>query len=176
MKRLNYLCCAMLLVAGLSACSEEKEYVAVGPNWAALNQVQQGENSFQVTIKGPESIQLNEELKFAVHSAQNGYLWLVQVDPNDTVSLIFPNEIDSDNRISADQWQTVPGKTANWTIQAQEPIGPSVIAAIVTNEQMTLEDVFNEITSRQANMDKALRIVSQKAAWGLDKRVVDVKR
>ena len=163
----------LLLTFLLTACKDDvKEYVHVGPNWAALHAIKSSEKTFAVDVNVAGSAVLGEKLALKVKSEKAGKLWILQVDPNDQVSLMFPNAISKDNTIAAGSWKQVPAKEANWSIEAMKPVGPSVIVFIVTSPNTDLSAVFNG----QANeMDKALRIVEDAAAWGLAKQVIDIK-
>ena len=101
-----------------------------------------------------------------------GRLWILQVDPNDEVSLIFPNALAQDNQISANSWKKIPAEGTNWSIEAMKPTGVSVLAFIVTAPGTDLSSVFN---GQPEEMDKALRIVENSPAWGLAKQVIDIK-
>jgi len=172
MKKLSFIT-LLLLSLLLTACnSDTKEYVHVGPNWAALNAIQPSEKTFDVVVDLAGSAVLGDKLALKVKSEQAGKLWILQVDPNDQVSLVFPNAISKDNAITANDWKQIPAEGSNWSIEAMKPVGPSVIVFIVTSPNTDISAVFNG----QANeMDKALRIVEDAAAWGLSKQVIDIK-
>ncbi len=165
----------LLVITLLSACNEEQDstqYVHIGPNWAALHAIQPSSKTFDVQIEAKNTAILGDTLALKVKSEQAGKLWILQVDPNDEVSLIFPNALTPNHAIAAGQWMTIPAPGSSWSIEAMKPSGVSVIAFIVTSPNTDLNDVFNG----QANeMDKALRLVENAPAWGLAKQVIDIK-
>ncbi len=168
---------ALLLSSVLTACVDNepqaiKEYVHVGENWAALNSVQDSENSFNVTVNTVSSAVLGEKLAFKISSEQAGKLWVLQVDPNDDISLIYPNVMSSDNRIEKNSWKTVPKAGAGWSIEAMKPLGNSMMVFIVTDPYTDLKAVFNEPSGA---MNKALTLVKKSASWGLAKQVITIK-
>ena len=172
MKKLNSLA-AVLLMALLSACnSDTKEYVHVGPNWAALNNIQPSEQTFNVKIKAESAAFLGDKLTLKVKSEQAGRLWIVQVAPNDEVSLIYPNAMSTQNQIAAENWKSIPAEGSDWSIEAMKPVGVSVLVFIVTKPGTDLNTVFN---GQAESMNKALHLVKNAGAWGLAKQIIDIK-
>jgi len=170
MKKLMMLFIAICLIAGTSAC-KEKEYIHVGPNWAAVNDIESSEKGFRVRVTGKQDLKLGEELTFEVTSDKSGKLWVVQVDPEDNVTLLFPNEKSKVNAVSAANPFNVPPKGATWRIEATKPAGKSVVAFIVTTGDTDLQDVLGQ----KGSMTKALRLMENGPSWGVGKLVIDVK-
>jgi len=103
MKKTLLSIAALLAGLMLSGC-QDKEYVHVGPNWDTIHKLQSSEKSFKVDVSGVKSnYSLGDKLAFEVDSEKSGKLWIVQVDPNDNVTLIMPNQLQSDNTITAGQ-------------------------------------------------------------------------
>lgn len=161
----------LVCLMGLSLSCRETEYVHVGENWAAVNEIQPSEESFQVSVKGKETVQLGQDLHFEIRSQQSGKLWVVQVSPDDSLALLFPNDRVSDNSIQAETSVHIPPKDAGWSIQAGKPLGKSVVAFVITVGDTDLQDVLHQ----EKSMTKALQLVDQAPSWGLDKLVIDVK-
>jgi len=159
----------LMIVAGISACKEEK-YVHVGPKWDALHKLTPPEDSFRVRVSGDERAKLGEDLSFRVTSDKDGKLWIVQVDPRDELTLLFPNERMRDNTISAYKSVVIPPKEADWRIEAGEPAGKSVIAFVVTTGDIDIRDVLSE----KKDISKALRLVNESGEWGIEKLVIDI--
>jgi len=173
MKKINLLVILLSAVL-LSACEEDtKEYVHIGPNWASLHALQPSEKTFKVDIKADASAILGGKLVFKVKSEQAGKLWILQVDPKDQVSLIYPNAMATEHKIASDSWLSIPADGATWSVEAMEPVGASVLVFIVTTANADLKTVFNGQTQE---MDKALRIVENSAAWGLAKQVIEINK
>ncbi len=157
----------------LTACNKDtKEYVHIGPNWAALNSIKPSEKTFKVDINAVDSAIVGETLAFKVKSEQQGQLWVLQVDSSDEISQIYPNPAVEDNQIIVNKWKKIPEEGSTWSIEAMKPLGPSVIVFIVTSPGTDLSTVFN---GQPKNMDKALRVVENASAWGLAKQVIDIK-
>ena len=86
---------------GANALADEKgiQYIHVGPNWAAVNELPPSQKTFRVKVYGKERYQMGDEISFSVKSKKDGRLWVVQVDSTDNMTLLFPNPGAGDNRI-----------------------------------------------------------------------------
>jgi len=169
------ICLALLLAFVLVACSQDKQYVNVGPNWAALHNAKPSKDSFPVELKAADHAKLGDNLALSIHSWRDGYLWLVQVDPNDTLSVLYPNQLSDDNRIAADQWQSIPRKGQNWNIEAMKPTGDCILMAIVTTTPGDINTVLDALKNPQGSTEKSLRVVSGDAAWGMAKHIITIE-
>ncbi|HFB64138.1 MAG TPA: DUF4384 domain-containing protein [Aeromonadales bacterium] len=165
-----------LLFTGLtiSGC-DDKEYIHVGPNWDMIHKIQASQKSFDVNVSGVKSsYKVGDKLAFNVTSEKTGKLWIVQVDPNDEVTMIMPNQLQSDNNISAGQSFSFPPKNATWSAPASEPTGESVLAFIVTTGDADLNTVLSGQTDKKSVMQKTFRIIKDEPAWGLKTKVVNI--
>lgn len=160
----SVLCCL-----GTANCADT-EYVHVGPNWAALNELEPSEKTFTVKISGADELKVGDRFEVKITSKKEGRLWLLRVDPDDDVTLLFPNRMDDDNEIPAGVTVRIPDDDDSWGMEASEPLGKSVLAAIVTTGDADLDDVLDN----QKNVPKALRLVEELPAWGIAKKVIDV--
>jgi hypothetical protein len=163
------LAASMLCCLGAANCGDT-EYVHVGPNWAALNELEPSEKTFDVKISGADQLEIGDRLEVKVTSKKKGRLWLVRVDPDDDVTLLFPNRMDQDNEIPAGVPVRIPDTDDSWSLEASDPLGKSVLAAIVTTGDADLDDVLEN----QKSVYKALRLVEELPAWGIAKKVIDV--
>jgi len=160
----------------LSACNE-KEYIHVGPNWEKIHELKASEQTFNVHISGVKSsYALGEKLAFEVTSAKSGRLWIVQVDPNDQVTLMMPNQLQSDNQVTANKKFSFPPEGASWSAPASEPVGESVLAFIVTTGDTDLNNVLNGQLDNKAVMQKTFQIIKNEPAWGLTSKVVKINK
>lgn len=160
---------AVLLMLAPTGCQKDR-YIHVGSNWDALHKLEPPEESFGVTAGGPGKTALGEDLAFRVVSENEGRLWVVQVSPDDRMSVMFPNDAVRDNRIGAGETVRIPPPGADWTIAANEPAGKSIVAFVVTTGDIDLTDVL----SGKDGVEKAIR-VAERSRWGLDKMVIDVR-
>jgi hypothetical protein len=161
----------VLFSSALAACGEN-EYVHVGENWDALNQLNSEKAGFDVIVKLKKSFMVGDEMQLSVTSPKDGKLWVIYVDPNDKVNMMFPNDFAQDNTIKAKKPIALP-TSADWAIEAFEPKGHSLIAFIVTTGDTNLNDVFSQAESE--GVSKALRLVRSQGDWAMEKHVVEVK-
>jgi hypothetical protein len=84
--------------------------------------------------RGGESIQVS------VRSERQGYLYLFYCDANKHASCLFPNQVQRDNFIPANQTILVPDPSAKFRLRVGPPFGNEVLKAVVTSEPLqTLE-------------------------------------
>ena len=73
-----------------------------------------------------------DALDFAVQSDRAGYVYVAQVgSDNKSVYLLFPNDLDQDNKIEAGQPMQLP--RANWRVKAAGPPGVDNLLVMVTD-------------------------------------------
>ena len=154
----------------VTACNNEPAVIAVGENWKAVHELKSSDKSFRVTVDGREKIGLGDALDIRVSSTKDGKLWVVRVDPDDRVDVLFPNEYSPDNTIKAYRPLSVPPKGATYSIAATEPTGHSTLACIVTTDDTNLGDVF----AGQGFSSKALAIMKRSPEWGIGRLIVEV--
>ncbi len=172
MKKLNILLIAFAFI--LTACEEEKEYIHVGPNWNTIYQLKDTGKSFKIELSGVKSsYHLGETLVFDIQSKKTGKLWIVQVDPNDEVSLLMPNQLQMDNRIEAKTPFHFPPAQVDWSAPAEKPLGKSVLAFIVTTGDADLNQVLSSKSSD--TMQKTFHIIKAEPEWAIQTKVVDIK-
>lgn len=159
-------------LTSLVACNDKDSYVHVGANWDALYKLDEKKADFDIKIKLKKSYSLGDNMELSVTSPKTGKLWIVYVDPNDKVSVMFPNEMAKNNSITANKSLSIPSDDS-WAIEAVEPIGQSLIAFIVTTGDGELADVFKQAETK--GISKALRLVEATPAWAMEKHVVEVK-
>jgi hypothetical protein len=158
------------LVLGLVAC-RETEYVHVGPNWAALDKLDSAKTSFAVEAQAGNSYPIGSSLHFSVSSDAGGRLWIVQIDAADRVDLLYPNEMTADNAIKARTTVQIPPAGAEWSLEAGEPVGKSLVVFIVTTGDLDLDAALRERKDAQ----QFVRTVETGPAWGFAKRVVSIE-
>lgn len=165
------LVCSLFTAVYAAAAQKAVEFVHVGPNWAALNELRAPANSFDVRVSGHTDLDVGDRLRFKVTSSKAGRLWIIQVDPQDNVNVLAPGKHWPDNRIQAFETITVPPENSGISFQASEPRGKSILCFIVTTGDL---DLSQALGSGKA-IKKALTIVEDPPAWGFENIVVDVK-
>lgn len=162
---------ALLVLLVVTACNnDEPTVIVVGQNWKAVHELKSSDKSFTVDVNGKKQLKLGDALELNLTSAKDGKLWVVRVDPNDSVDVLYPNEFSKDNTIKAYQPLSVPPKDAGYSISATDPVGHSTLACIVTTGDTDLGDVF----ASQGFSSKALTIIKNAPEWGIGKLIVEV--
>ncbi|MEZ5471334.1 MAG: DUF4384 domain-containing protein [Marinicella sp.] len=184
MKKLNYLF-IIAAILSIAACKQQADstnvannndvqYIHVGPNWDALQKLDTSSSKFSITSKIKKSYQLGDQITASVKSDRSGKLWVVFVDPNDEVTLMFPNAKSPDNEIGAGKTIKLPEPDSGWAIQAGEPIGQTIVSFIVTTGDVDLFDVLN--SSTESTMNEALTLVDTSDQWSIETHVVTVEK
>jgi metacaspase-1 len=82
---------------------------------------------------------IGDELTLTVTTSKAGYLNVIDLGPDGTFTILFPNGFNSDNRVPADYSLDIPGaKFGNFLLEATEPIGASRVFALVTTAPLNL--------------------------------------
>jgi len=84
------------------------------------------------------SLGLGETVRFHAESERAGYLTLVDLGTDGTVSLLYPNPYDRDNHVEAGQRITWPTEKMDIVVEVQPPPGRSMVRAFVTPEPLDL--------------------------------------
>lgn len=180
MKLVNKKTIGLMLLAVASACiltackkDADPVYVHVGPNWKALHQMDTSKASIPVKVKIKKNYSEGEQMQLQVNAEGSGKLWIMQVDPNDKVSMLLPNPIMTDNSIDPDKAILLPPANADWHIAAEKPYGESLFVFVVTSSQQSLEQVLAQAGA--GKFKESLQLIQQSPKWGIAKHVVIVK-
>lgn len=118
-------------------------------------------SQFFVAVDMPEPrprIPLGEPLVFVVRAGKDGYLNLLELEPDGKVQILFPNRQKQENAIKAYHPLEIPKDIGGFRFRAREPLGPSRILALVTRQPLNLfrqgegkllADVFRELTAAE---------------------------
>jgi hypothetical protein len=91
---------------------------------------------------------IGDEVQFRLTSAIDGYLTLLDLTAEDELVLLFPTDEDrqagKSGRIRAGSALTVPDPSYGFTFEAQAPAGAGKLLAIVTEDQVDLDDLLEE--------------------------------
>jgi hypothetical protein len=81
---------------------------------------------------------LGEEVSFRVFSERDGYLTIVDLSADGKVTVIFPNQYVSHNRVQGGSTTTIPTPEMNLVFPAVEPVGRGIVRAFVTERPMII--------------------------------------
>ena len=85
-----------------------------------------------------------EEIKFFFKCNKDCYLTLLDIGTSGQVTILFPNQYQTDNKVKAGEICSIPGEDAQYVCRAKGPPGEEVVKAIATLDKTTLyeeEDV-----------------------------------
>lgn len=130
---------------------------------------------------------LGETITFNARSDRDGYLTLVDLGTDGTVTVLFPNPYESDTEVRAGQTITFPSASMDFEIQAQPPVGRGMVRAFVTPAPLDLDLSEEEFTSGDVAMaDRVVRALFEAAGsegtavaldtWGTSVLVYDITR
>jgi hypothetical protein len=126
-----------------------------------------------VGVNKDDAFSLGEEVFIDVTSDQAGYLYVISVDAEGKINLLFPNVYQQDNAIPAGKKVTIPDPdNKKFRIKAAPPVGKELVKALVTKEPLKecdpKEFATREITP--VNLTKYVRLVTE--AVGGDPKTV----
>lgn len=166
----------LLAALALSACREE--YVHVGEHWAALSKLAEPADPIAVRVSGPDSGAVGDKVQFKVTARDDGYLWVVAVDSEDRVSLLFPNDEERDNRVTGGRERLVPG--GSYAFVLDKPTGVHLLAFVVTSQERGLDQVLpapvrDALQRDTAEDTQTMGVVLDRGLrWGWQKQVLKV--
>ena len=101
----------------------------------------------------------NELITLGIDVPVDGYLNVLAVDSNDQMVVLYPNGIDTDNKVSAGE-QNLPG-TRDFEWAAQEPWGSTMVTVLFSQEPVNLfESSVQRSASGEAIADYVLPSMS----------------
>ncbi|MFQ6115538.1 MAG: DUF4384 domain-containing protein [bacterium] len=130
----------------------EKDTVLVNPDGTTIIQriarnrfyvvaeEKQADPTFKLELSLPKhDYQEGEALSFDVKATQDCYLTVFNLAGNDSVYLIFPNEIEKSNRLLSNRKRKIPG-SSNYTFPTSLPAGKKIsvesLIAIATKDSL----------------------------------------
>lgn len=163
----------------LGACSDQ--YVHVGERWAVMDKLAAPTDAIAVQVSGPSSGAVGDKVRFKVTPRDNGYLWVVQIDSQDQVSLLFPNEAEPDHQVTGGRERIFPGE--GYTLVLDKPTGVHLLAFIVTSQEDGLAQVLpapvRDALQNDAEAASAFRpagvVLDRGLRWGWHKQVLKVE-
>jgi len=93
-------------------------------------EVDHPDRTYRGAPAGPDG--RGELMRVKVTSEKEGYLYLIYKSADGKLSMVFPNKIQKDNRISANEEIDVPHPNANFQLRVCPPYGRELLKAIVS--------------------------------------------
>lgn len=96
---------------------------------------------------GRADLEIGDPVAFEVRSARDGYLTVVDLGTDGTVTVLFPNEDDTDGRVRAGELVRLPQSAQ---FEAVAPAGRGIVRAFVTAQPLGLAEDANPELIAQA--------------------------
>ena len=101
--------------------------------------VRNSKQPFNVSVKtNKENYEIKDKIIFNIETDRDGYLTLLDINPNGDITVIFPNKFHRDNFIRAGKTIQVPAPSYGFEFHLQGPAGLERIKAIVTLNKISL--------------------------------------
>jgi hypothetical protein len=101
--------------------------------------VRNSKQPFNVSVKtNKENYEIKDKIIFNIETDRDGYLTLLDINPNGDITVIFPNKFHRDNFIRAGKTTQVPSPSYGFEFHLQGPAGLERIKAIVTLNKISL--------------------------------------
>ncbi len=126
---------ALLAYAGTQLAAQAADQPAAGTRGVMVQDLRNEKAPFlvRVDVDRPDRVYRGgETMTVTVTSEEEGYLYLLYLSAEDELTCLFPNQVQADNRIPAEQEITVPAASAEYLLRVVPPFGEEVLKAIVT--------------------------------------------
>jgi hypothetical protein len=98
----------------------------------------------------------NDKLIVSAKSNDDGYLYLVHLNPNGKDTMLIPNKYQQENKIRAGQIVSYPASNADFDFVIEGPdFGEETILAVVSKEPLTLADQGKMIRESATEMSES---------------------
>lgn len=143
---LGLVLAGMLASAGVQAGFEAQrgKDIQVVPVQQPIAEISNPAASFRVSAwvdRDSLSYAPGEQVTFFVKTTKDAYIHLLDVGTSGKVHIIFPNEYQQDNFVSAGETVRIPAKGAPFAYQVGGPPGVELIKVIATTGPRKLYDV-----------------------------------
>jgi hypothetical protein len=105
----------------------------------------------------------SDAFELKVKSNHDGYVYLVLLGSDSkSFYILFPNGLDGDNKIRANEWMTLP--RADWQIKANGPVGADQVLVMVADSPRQLDSLDMSAATEQDPFTYALNNLGGRAA------------
>jgi hypothetical protein len=87
---------------------------------------------------GRSTFRIGELIRFDARVPRDGYLTIIDIGTNGNVVVLYPNELEPDNRVRAGQRIILPTAAMDMDFEAQEPAGRGIVRAFLTERPLEL--------------------------------------
>ncbi len=135
---------------------------------------EQAQFAVRIEVDHPDRVyEGGQTVTARVRSERDGYLYLLDLSPDQKLTCLFPNRVQSDNRISAGKAVTIPAADAGFVLRVRPPFGQETLTAVVTDRpidpvQLGVQSLIaKDVTALQPRDVKSVVVELKKrpAAW-----------
>ncbi len=113
------------------------------------------------------SFGIGENVRFLAEAQRSGYLTLVDLGTDGTVTVLFPNPYDRDNAVTEGQRIEFPTESMQSEIQAMPPAGRGMVRAFLTSEPLDIA-VGDDFTSGNIELADLIAEAVRSAAGSVE--------
>lgn len=145
MKLQSPLLVGVIILAGLVCVNLGGHRHAEG-QLAALERSASSQWAVEMNIK-PDSVVVGDlDMTVSIRSARSGYLTLLQRGTDGKEDIVFPNALDQDSRIEANQPLTLPRESWKW--KAAPPTGEGRLLAVVSEKPVDTQSLSASLSGQ----------------------------
>jgi hypothetical protein len=138
-----------------------------GQFWQQMNRaVQQGEALSITSTKSTYSI--GDKIGMTVDIPVEGYLNIVNVDENDTATVLYPNKWHQNNKVKKGQLNLGNRNELGFTFKASKPYGKSLTVAFVTKKELNFYKESPQARDNTGKLVASIVELSARAAKGIE--------
>jgi hypothetical protein len=156
-----------------------------GPVWTEVEQLASSSQALTVSTS-KRSYRIGEEVEITVDVPMEGFLNIVSIDSQDSSTVLFPNQYQSENRVEKGPL-TIPTSAMKFVLPAQEPAGPTLVAAFLSQQPLNLRELGIEgrnsagkltqtFTNLTAAATRAIGVAARKEKFHAGSTNVNVQR
>jgi|HubBroStandDraft_1064217.scaffolds.fasta_scaffold01513_6 hypothetical protein len=132
-----------------------------GPTWQALAALAAHGEPLTLSASG-QQLRVGQQIVLDVALPRAGFLNVVAVDSQDRTTVLYPNKYTPSNEVKAGAFR-FPTADMNFVLRAAEPIGPSLVAAFLTDKRVNFLELGIEGRDAAGQMQAAFTDVSARA-------------
>lgn len=129
-----------------------------GPLWAEL-QALAGKGQPLTITTSQAKYRVGEPVEIKVDVPKDGYLNVVTVDSKDQATVLYPNQFATTNAVKKGIVQ-LPSADMEFVLPAQEPLGPTLVVAFLSQEPINLRELGVEGRDASGKLSRVFTDVS----------------
>jgi hypothetical protein len=120
----------------------------------------------RVSESSGHEIYVGDQIVLKVEVPSAGYLNVVTVDSQDRATVLYPNKFNPENQVQPGTF-SFPTPEMKFVVKAQDPTGPSLVVAFLTDRKVNLLDVGVDGRNAAGQMQEAFTEVNGRATRAL---------